>query len=410
MAKSRDQRIVRPQALRAGGKREYGDYSRGEVVSLAAQLYYFDGLTQERISEELSSRGIEFPRQAIADCLREVREQGRLRYIAPVETRLGAYILERNPLVHEAWVVESAVPDHIAGRGADMLLTLLRQHKRDTLSDEIHVGFAGGRTPNLLAQSLAELLADLETRPEEEYTTYPKRIFFHSLIGSVSLGDALVGPNSYFIHFLGTNRRLVWRYFELRFSSLPLPALVLQKEQPRIAEIKTALKKVEMTRDAVDSAKMAQKLHVIVTSCGHWGRGHLSLFDHVSQSCSASPGLKMAWERTVRQLESEGVQGDVAWCPLRRDGPITAETELQIEKLFEIQELSQFAHPAHPATAESPSTRGKILLLAGPCSGCTEPKGHLLRAILGLNPPPLTHLVVDTRTVDEYRLLTEDSK
>ena len=73
------------------------------------------------------------------------------------------------------------------------------------------------------------------------------------------------------------------------------------------------------------------------------------------------------------------------WRPLSRSGPIEVETELRVMTLVELSKLPKLIDA------------GKYVLLAlGPCGACGRDKGSMLKTILDIKPPLITHVVVDS--------------
>ena len=52
-------------------KRSYGEFTKGQVVSMVMDLYYRQNLPQKRIVEILETRGVSFAAEAVRDCVRE---------------------------------------------------------------------------------------------------------------------------------------------------------------------------------------------------------------------------------------------------------------------------------------------------------------------------------------------------
>ena len=82
------------------------------------------------------------------------------------------------------------------------------------------------------------------------------------------------------------------------------------------------------------------------------------------------------------------IGGDLMWRPIGPQGPIALQTDARALSLVEFEEFPDFM--AQNGT--------KILLVLGPCGKCHLPKTDILRALLGLEKPLISHLVVDTRT------------
>ncbi len=367
-----------------------------------------DGQTQGEIVTELGKLGVTVDPETVREVTRKARRNGWLRFMPPADERAKLQIEklhEKHRLVVR--VVPTLEASDIAAEGARLLCDIL-QELRSHGRDEVHIGWLGGRTPMLLAVSLAKIFADISAW-QMSPRNFPSKITFHSLIGNMLSDDPNIDPNAYFTHFTSAAHQID-DHFRLKFRSLPAPGVVLLAQYD-------ILNQFALIRSALDKPSKLEQLDVIVTSCGHWSndsKNHFSAGDHMSAACGDVKELAGAWESTKELIDGSGVIGDFAWCPMSTAGPIdVAKAPIQLVKVLDVEDLCRFVVRGR----EQPSgRRGVVLLLAGPCGGCDRSKGDLLHSVLdspGLGAtfesPPVTHLVLDRRTADQY-LRTRDGR
>lgn len=338
----------------------------------------------------------------------DARGAGKVYYQAPPHVEYVEPLQAAGNLTSVV-VVPSARVETVANRAGDVLYEIIKQHHAEAVEGgmpadrtEIHIGFAGGRTPSLTAKALAAHLAGVGVATE-----CPNKIVFHSLVGTLYNGGVGVDPNSYAIHFADLPLDISGR---VEFRSFPAPGVCHQ-------EHRAAVESNPIVRAARQFARM--NLNVIVASCGHSGEDgidHKSFWNHIGKDCElagATPKgtvedpetLEKHWEETKKRIAAgPKILGDFAWFPVTEKGvadpqnydpkervpgdplPVWMTTQLTYD------ELVAFADPKKPQ-----EMKGKVLLLVAPCGGekCTKSKGELLKAIL-CNPRPLvTHVVVD---------------
>jgi len=380
---------------RRGNSSEAGGglpYSQDEIQAFILPLY-MKGLTASAICVQARERlGIDLPQAAVKHEVRQARMQRRLRYEPgrdPVLAgRLEDFVSGRGLPPVTADVIATTEAADVARAAAERLCRLVSAAFRDDPArDELHIGFAGGHSPCLMAKALAEMLAD-PTR----WDLPPgcrRRLVFHSVVGHMNPSNPEADPNAFFIYLAA--RRGLGLPFDLRFNSLPAPGVVTRDEHRRLTGgdggggfglVRAALR----GRDRLD---------VIVFSCGHWGPGHQSVHDYLVEACHPDDALRSGWEAMATRLAEVGIVGDVMWTPIHPERALLhLHREVRLLGLVEdIFDLVRFANAA--------GTRHAALLLAGPCSGpeCRQSKGTILAALLRRMPRlPMTHLVVDSRS------------
>jgi DNA-binding transcriptional regulator LsrR (DeoR family) len=226
--------------------------------------------------------------------------------------------------------------------------------------EEIHIGFAGGRTLRKVAKRFAELL-------QEPSPSNPQRIVIHAMVAAFNEDDFEADPNN-FVTYFEQDRTPV------RVGLIRMPA-------PGIVETKLwqTLREFEAIRQVYADAA---KLHIIVSSGGTWDDEHSTLATYMRQ----------IERHDVEQLKMMGVVGDLLWQPLSQEGPIDIVPErfrFRANTLMELRDMPGFI-----------SRGGRVLLVLGACGECEQPKGTLLDVILGTEPTLVTDLVTDSPTVN----------
>lgn len=389
-------------------------YTKDEIQAFILS-HYVKGTEEEEIRKALKKDldvELESP-HAIRHEVRQARKQGRLEYKpsrgTALEIELSALLKARGKELERIQVVSSALTSDVAQAGAEMLTDEIKNHfSYNPESDKVEIGFAGGRTPSIMAQAVSAQLTTRELWPDA-IAKRKRTIVFHSLIGNMNPTHIEVDPNSYLIYLTPMGSELRDTPFALRFNSMPAPGVVTQDEYDRLmgrdggqgfALIKAAFQRGE-------------ELDYIVTSCAHWGSEHRSIANYLSEACATSGELKALWEETVEELNRQEVVGDIMWCPINRHG-IEVTSKIRVMSMMTLSDLIAFAHPDAPSAQTSGRQRrhGRVLLLAGPCSGalCPDSKGKLISYILQMDYPPVTHLVIDSRSCRDCIDLLKSSR
>lgn len=352
------------------------------VINKALRIYFDEGLTGEDVAKRLKrENNVDIDPHAVSGWGQTARSKRSTRYLVDVdESYQTSFQLEaKERKVKRVVVAKSNCAEDVASLGATELIELMYAHRNQT---EIHIGFAGGRTPSLLASVLADRLATNQV----DVTKIPKIINFHSLVGVLNQADPGVDPNTYPLHFYSLPKEIRNR---LRFRSYPCPGVVTHSEHKQLSTVMSIRK-----------AMLFDKLDLAIVSCGHSGRSHNSFWDHINETCQGDEKMEDLWNQTMKILEANGVLGDVAWQPVNANGvvnfakplPIWAATMLNGKQLFEFTRRKG----------------GKCLLLVAPCSSesCQEgTKGSLLRGIIGSANNFVTHVVMDLATARDYAKL-----
>jgi hypothetical protein len=394
----------------------YSDLYTKDEVQAFIMSRYVQGIEEEQIREELKKHlhiELEEGSHAIRHEVRLARRQRRLRYVpdrdTALERELDDLLRFRNKKLLRIKVVTTTLPIDVARAGAKMLAEEINSYfEYDRDRDKIELGFAGGRTPSLMVQALAESLGNRNVWSEQILDKRPT-IVCHSLVGNMNPKHMEVDPNSYLVYLASMGSELEDGPFTLRFNSMPAPGLVTPEEYQRLtgedggpgfALIKAALKR----RDELD---------FVVTSCAHWELDHRGIRDYITEACEASPELKELWVETIGALDQQKVIGDLMWYPISGD-KTEVQSKLRVMSMMTLPDLIGFVHPEAIADRlpGTQSRAGKALLLAGPCSrpGCQKSKGEILGHILQMQHPPVTHLVTDSRSCRDCIKILKDSK
>ena len=342
-------RRARKADMRAG-------LDRRELIAAVCQAFC-KGTPASQIRDEVSREfGIaDMSREEPYRLLAHAAVSGWLQYRAPLEQALRLRVREAHPWLEDVEVVHTAVADDVAQCAARVLLGMIQRLVLQRRQAEVHVGFAGGSSMRGLALAFAPLL-------RQPSTNLPERIVFHSMAAGFDVFDPTMDPNSFFAYFQKDAAMIT----STAFVGLQAPSLV---RTSHMAE----LKELEGIRE---SYKLAGALDIIVTSASQRSDDHNRLRDYMRKAPAA-----------LARLERAGWVGDVMWRPISAEGPIEIETQIRAMTLKELSEL-----PAFIANGK------KVLLMLGPCSACHKPKTDLLKVLLAMKPPLMTHLVVDSRT------------
>jgi len=206
-------------------------------------------------------------------------------------------------------------------------------------------------------RKLARHFAELLRQPNDNL---PKQIVFHALVAGFDIYEPTTDPNAFFTYFVKDPAMQV----ETKFVGLHAPAVVETKQYPKLR----ALDGIKQAFDRVN------EINIIVTSASRWKDKHSVLKQY----------MKLSGEPLEKFEKTDGV-GDVLWRPIGPDGPIEVETKIRAMTIMELRDLSRFV-----------SQGKRVLLVAGPCGLCHEPKTELVDTILKQKEQLITHLVIDS--------------
>ncbi len=327
-----------------------------ELAALVCK-FFIRGKMVSEIVELIKPYGVEMKREDPYRLISYAAKRGWLRYHAPIEADLRERLKERHTWLGDVEVVQTASSDDVARHAAKLLLRLAREHRRgNPLSEEFHIGFAGGNLLRKTARCFEEMLRTPDA--------LPKWIVFHAMVAGFNANDPITDPNAFFAYF-GPEQALQVR---ARFVGLLAPGIVDHQELRRLRAIRVIQRAIER----------ASEIDVIVSSLGHWKNGCSGLYNMYSQE---SP-------KSLQQLLAAGCIGDMMWRPIGRRGPIEIETEHRTMTLMELNQLPDFI-----------ARNKRVVLLVGPCATCHAAKSEVLEAILAQRDRHLvTDLVVDSRS------------
>ncbi|HZT32168.1 MAG TPA: hypothetical protein VFA33_19935 [Bryobacteraceae bacterium] len=336
---------------------------RDDEILAAVCNYFCAGSPVAQILQQVEEKlHVRLSREEPYRLLALAASRGWLQFDAPLAINLEDTIRKRCPWLETATVVRTGVSEDISYHVARMLLEMVQAlcRRRGQPSD-VHIGFAGGRSLRKTARWFAEMLRE----PAENL---PRRIVFHAMVAGVNFKDPTTEPNAFFTYFAGEPPLQV----QTSFVGLHAPGII---NTSRIEELRS----IDSVREAYEGVK---QLDIVVTAAGgHWQEGHSGLY-----------AMYQASPRSLEQLTRAGCVGDMMWRPLGPAGPLEIKTEIRTLTLMEISELPGFIRQGR-----------QVLLLLGPCGQCGGPKSEVLRAILSHQPPLITHLVADSRSVRGLR-------
>ncbi len=319
------------------------------------------GLSVGQICEEMRARygrAGRMNREKPYRILRKAAKRGRVMYVPPTHLALENRIHKKYFWLKRVSVVHTAVSIDVAREAAQMLLQLVQECYRTDNKNEVHIGFASGRSMQQLAHAFAELLC----QPVKDL---PEKIFFHAMVTGYDPGNPTTDPNAFFTFFLNNPVLPI----EPRFVAFHAPAMVNNRSMRVLKE----------NQEIADAYKAAKQLDIIATSGSDWTDDHSS--------------LKLCMKRSpesMEKLENEGTIGDMLWRPIGEKGPILTATVIRAMTLKELTDLPGFIK------------KGKhVLLMIGPCAMCNVPKGRILKTIINQDEHLISHLVADSRSAGQ---------
>jgi hypothetical protein len=125
-----------------------------------------------------------------------------------------------------------------------------------------------------------------------------------------------------------------------------------------------------------------KELDIVVTSAGaHWKKGCSRLCQLYKEEGPAE---------SLTELQNANTMGDLLWRPISDSGPVEVETGVRALTLIGLPDLPPLIRAGN-----------EVVMVLGPCGTCSEPKGDVLRAVLGWKGHYVTHAVVDSQTAAE---------
>jgi DNA-binding transcriptional regulator LsrR (DeoR family) len=333
--------------------------SEDEKRNIVCSLFCEEGLTAVQIKKRMKEEyGEEITREEPYQHLRAAAARGWIRFVPPLDLSLGQHVRSAHPWLQDAAVVPTGRTEDVAYGGAKMLLELLQQHHLDR---EVHIGFSGGTALRMLARRFAELL-------REPAQHLPPKIVFHAMVAGFDVTDPTTDPNAFFTFFVDD----YGMPFEASFVALHSPATVAADEEQK-------LRKLPGIKEAYEHAP---EIDIVVTSTSRWDDEHSMLRHHMRDARES--------EESVDELEEAKCLGDILWQPIGSDGPFELKTRIRAMTIMNLSGLTALI-----------KEKKHVLLVAGPCHKCHQPKTEVVQAILDQKDPLITHLVTDSRCARE---------
>jgi len=348
----------RPRKGPEGGLRE-------EERTAAVIGFFIDGKKPAEIASLMQDKfGVDMSRQEPYKVVLEAARSGLLRFTPPPHSQLRQSYRERYfRWLQDVEVVSAVRFDQVASYGARMLLDLVYQKAAPPHGkEEVHIGIAGGNSMRHTVYEFARLLR----QPGINTSKLPKKLVFRALVSAWERERPSDNPGFFFTYLVEDPAMPV----ETEFVPLPAPLLVNSEEYYKLLDYK-------WIREPYDDIKERRKLDIVVTSASSWSDPH-SMYHRYMEYSKDAP----------EDLEKAGIVGDLMWQPVGPKGPLDWKTQARAITLIELEDFPDFM--------EKNGTQ--ILLVLGPCGKCHMPKTDILRALLGLEKPLITHLVVDSRT------------
>jgi len=386
----------------------YGSYDRLEIEAFILTRVVSNIKERTIIAALRDTLGLDgWNHDQIQNVKRTANKQGRYRQLythhegPDAFKMLSTYLHTKYPATFkQLQSIYTAEASDIAKLGADTLCNEIATYfERNKTIDEIHIGIAGGRTTGLMAEPLVAFLSD-ESRWSKLVLDRTKAIHFHSLVGLFNCDDPLIEPNS-LMSTLAARVEAITNKLTLRLHMLPSPGIVTKHEYQLLTQPYNGIQLIEKA--------LAYKyiLNIIVLSMGHWGAGHNSLFDYITTACNSSRLLTDAWEKSKAKLAQSGIIGDVAWCPIGKNGIISVDTELEIIKMLTLEEMCNIVYGNHsdPRAKGVRRENGKSIVLVSPCKSpnCQRSKGDLLAALMQMPKLPASHIIADWKSIRDCR-------
>jgi len=335
--------------------------SAAAIANWLNQEFHRSDMTRERVYPlfwEAARRGFLF--------LQPPRELELAKRIA---TRYEVERYARDPDAIQ--VVNARGPDslhHVATAGAEVVLSLIKRlekkKREEGRSDlRVHIGLGGGATVMMVAERLASRIrSDLDC---------PKLVLHALSTGGFLVDQPKEAPVTYFSYFHDV---LYEPEYVGLFSATVVPSG--QYEQ------------VTASPGVRESFDRANEIDIVITSFASAEDRH-GLLKRYLQHLIEKRELS---EEALSEMEALGWVGDVQFRPYTAHGPMNEGCPVRAVTLFELSDLVE--------RAKRPDKY--VVLLAGPCHGCSHTKTKALVPLL--RQPNLrlwTHLVSDLMTAHE---------
>lgn len=306
-------------------------------------------------------------RERIYPMFWEAMRRRFLLLLPPRERLLAQQIAETFGLDHlkrdeEAIQVVNArgpeAPKNVSGVAADVVYRLI--HKLGRKKRKVHVALGAGLSSMHVAQRLAQrVYSDLRC---------PNLVLHALSAGGFLVDQPHKAPITYFSYFSGALTKV-------EYVGLFSETVVSRQEFERVRD----------NPGVRESFARAGEIDIVITSLAAAGDPHgmLGQFLHTlaKQNSIRSDAIQ-------RMLEA-GWVGDVQFRPYTPDRALDTECPVRVVTLFEIADLVRLAQ----------TTDKYVILVAGPCGECGQPKTEALLPLI--ENPELrlwTHLVTDVET------------
>jgi hypothetical protein len=338
------------------GKLSWDAFAYDEKFSLV--WYYFcQGKKATEIEEIIHHDYVvhsTFNRNSILAMIRRLAIKGRLSFNAKPSVFYTDEMNRRFTKLKSRVVFTKRFED-IANLGAETLIATLKRAQW-LEREEVHIGFAGGHAMRLLVRTFARLLHETDD-------PLPETLVLHALVAGFDVTDPTTDPNMFFTLFQDETK------FQSKFKFIGL------QTPPRVKSSQyRSLRDEDWFKDSHDQAC---KLDFILTSAANWADEHSTFRKSMERS-----------DTSFMALDQAGCLGDMLWLPIGPQGPLEVNTDIRSMTLLEFSELADFV------------SRGKeVMLLLGPCAGCSRYKTDVLSGILASPKPLISYLISDTGTI-----------
>lgn len=334
-----------------------------EMLSVVCHLF-IRGLTTKEIERHMIDVYGEtnFNRQHPYSFVRQAAQKGMLSFQFRPDQRSGAvaHLRRKCPGLKTIDVVPTVLMEDVAERAAAHLVDFMRTRPGGEQGD-LRIGLMGGGTVLEICRALARMLSDLD---EASKTKLPS-LTFQALVVGDNVREPLEDPAAFFTYFADPALNPIRR----AYVSLHAPVFMDKKVEPHYIDHEFETLRGE-----------ALQCDVVLISAGCIGDPHSFL-----------GSLQASARETWSELLSAGCVGDLGRLPVGADGPLA---------------LSHFARPPCTLlTLEELSNivaKGRrVMLVAGPCGECKEPKPAVIETLLRLwnhGHTLFSDLVIDNRT------------
>jgi DNA-binding transcriptional regulator LsrR (DeoR family) len=310
------------------------------ILLRTCELFFKSKLATQQISDDVQAElkrlhsDFEMSREKVYELIREARRRGFFQIMPPLEAVLRESLRERfrKGNFH---VVHMTELDQLATAAAQVVAELIARLHREG-RDEVHVGLGAGMTSMLVARHLAIRLRAAERLP---------KLVFHALTSGFHVTQPHTAPVSFF------------GFFEAVPTEISYVGLFAAAFVPRRAY--ASLRKSPGVKESFDRAS---QIDIVLTSIGSPSHGHGDFYRF----------MEIGSPKGMAALKAAHWIGDVQYRPYSAKGPLLVDTEVRAVTLFEIRDLV--------ALADKPDKH--VVLVAGPCSVCRQPRADAVRPLL----------------------------